>query len=242
MKNRKINFLIMGIILCAILCAPGYKEVAQTVSKLVNMPVVVLDPGHGGIDGGAESSGGMSEKDINLDIAKMLKKQLEKRDVRVIMTREKDEGLYDENQAGAIRSLKTQDLKERKRIIDESGADLAVSIHLNSFTEDAGVHGAQVFYPAYGEELYIDESKRAAKILQQHLNEDINVTVSRSELAKGDVFLLEDVKCPIVIVECGFLSNPEDARNLGKAGHQKKISQSMEKSISKFLKEKNEKN
>lgn len=104
-----------------------------------------MDPGHGGMDGGAQSSDGTSEKDINLSIAEQVKKQLEGEGVKVIMTRYKDEGLYDESQEGTIRSLKTQDMKERKRIIDDSKADLTVSIHLNSFTQDSSVKGAQVF-------------------------------------------------------------------------------------------------
>ena len=125
---------------------------------------VLIDPGHGGMDGGAQARDGTSEKDINLAISKGLKRRLQADGIKTVLTRNGDEGLYEKNAKGAIRTLKTQDMKRRKQIIEASGADLAVSIHLNSFTQDPSVCGAQVFYPSEGDPEVVAESKAAAKI------------------------------------------------------------------------------
>ena len=235
MRGRGILMAAALVLMCTFFCIPDYRDMASYVWNSGSEPVVVLDPGHGGMDGGAVSSDGTSEKDINLAIAGKVKTRLESEGVRVIMTRAGDEGLYEDTGDESIRALKTQDMKERKRIIEDSDADLTVSIHLNSFTQDASVKGAQVFYPLYGDPEAIDESERAAKIIQAGLNEAINIDKKRSELGKDDVFLLKEVATPIVIVECGFLSNPEDASNLKDKKFQSKISRNLSDSICSYL-------
>lgn len=214
MRSKMCSFLIAGLILGAVLIAPGYRDISVMVSQMAEVPVIVIDPGHGGIDGGAQSTDGKCEKDINLSIARQLKAELEKEGIHVILTRDGDKGLYDEPQMGAVRSLKTQDMRARKRIIDEADADLTLSIHLNSFTQDNSVKGAQVFYPQNGDKITVDKSKKAAKIIQKNLNKMINTEKPRTELGKSDVLLLREAVVPTVIVECGFLSNREDAENL----------------------------
>ncbi len=238
MKGKKIYILIACVLVWAVLCVPDYRDVASYVWKAADGVSVVLDPGHGGVDGGAESSDGTSEKDINLAIAMNLKEKLEDDGIKVIMTRESDTGLYGGSQEGAIRTLKTKDMKERKRIIDDSGADLTVSIHLNSFTQDSSVKGAQVFYPSDGDEAFVQESKSAAAIVQENLNNDINTDKKRTELEKNDVYLMKNITGSIIIVECGFLSNPEDASNLKKTEYQEKISETLRRGICKYLEEK----
>lgn len=237
MRNRAIGYAVLGLLLWVVFCMPSYEDVATYVWKAAAKPVVVLDPGHGGIDGGAESSSGTAEKNINLKIAKSLQERLEAEDIKVILTRDRDEGLYDADAEGAIRSLKTQDMYERENIIKKSHADLVVSIHLNSFTQDASVKGAQVFYPSDGDGKLVAKSKQAAEIIQKKLNQKINTGKERTELGKNDVLLLRNIYSPIVIVECGFLSNSEDAENLEKAQYQEKISKTLNTSICKYLKE-----
>lgn len=235
MRSKMRNFLFLGLILGAVLIVPGYRDISTMVSQVANMPVIVIDPGHGGIDGGAQSSAGRSEKDINLSISRQLKKQMEREGITVILTRNKDQGLYEESQNGAIRSLKTQDMRARKSIIDKSNADLVLSIHLNSFTQDNSVKGAQVFYPQFGEENMVKKSKKAAEIIQKNLNKEINTEKPRTELGKSDVLLLREAKLPTVIVECGFLSNIEDAENLCNKNYQKRIVKVLNKSICSHL-------
>lgn len=237
MKNRTVGYVVLGLLLWTVFCMPSYEDAVTYVWTAASRPVVVLDPGHGGIDGGAESSSGMAEKNINLKIAKSLQKRLEAEEIKVIMTRDSDEGLYAADAEGAIRSLKTQDMYEREAIIKKSRADLVVSIHLNSFTQDASVKGAQVFYPSDGDGKLVKKSKQAAEIMQKNLNQKINVDKKRTELGKNDVLLLRNIYSPIVIVECGFLSNPEDAENLKKEQYQEKISKALKVSVCKYLKE-----
>ena len=130
----------------AFLSAGSQKDIKIREASAGNERVIiVIDPGHGGMDGGASAADGTDEKNINLAISLYLKKMMEEYPVDVIMTRTEDEMLSDG--ADSIKGMKREDLKARKSIIDQSGAALAVSIHLNSFREDASVYGAQVFYP-----------------------------------------------------------------------------------------------
>ena len=235
MKTKKAGLLLLTILLCVMMCVSETGELASYVWNEAGKPVVVLDPGHGGIDGGAESGDGTSEKDINLAISSQMRKLLEENGIRVIMTRTSDEGLYDPEQDAAIRTLKTQDLYERKRIIDEADADLAVSIHLNSFTQDTSVKGAQVFFSSDGPEELVSRSEAAASLMQEELNRKVNKDKKREELGKNDVFILKDITCPIVIAECGFLSNQEEAEKLKNTGYQKKIAEALCISICGYL-------
>lgn len=237
MKSKVIDLLIILILVCAVVNMPSHKESVEQAWKAAARPVVVIDPGHGGMDGGAEGSDGTIEKDINLNISMKLKEKLEADGIRVIMTRNSDTGLSGESQDETIRFIKSRDMHERKRIIDETGPALTISIHLNSFTQDASVKGAQVFYPMDGEDDIVESSRLAAEIIQKNLNSDINTDKKRTEMAKNDVYLFQNISSPIVIAECGFLSNEEDLMNLKNEGFQEKISKSLKASISKYLKE-----
>jgi N-acetylmuramoyl-L-alanine amidase len=139
--------------------------------------IILIDPGHGGIDGGAESKSGTIEKNINLSISLKLKKILEKNNFKVIMTREEDKGLYTEN--GTIRKKKHEDLENRCKIKQESHCDMFVSIHLNMFPQSK-YYGAQVWYSNS------EESKKLAHIIQENLKEDLQGNNKRIEKpAKG---------------------------------------------------------
>lgn len=245
MKRKIGNFLILSLVVGMLAAAFYQEDLAGQLSYVAGQMlaeqeefVVVIDPGHGGMDGGAQARDGTSEKDINLAISKGLKRRLQADGIKTVLTRNGDEGLYEKNAKGAIRTLKTQDMKRRKQIIEASGADLAVSIHLNSFTQDPSVCGAQVFYPSEGDPEVVAESKAAAKILQDGFNEDINTRKARGEMGKNDVFLLRCPSSPVIIAECGFLSNPEDLHNLKKRGYQEQIVKILHKSIRSYLQQK----
>ena len=184
---------------------------------------VVIDPGHGGVDGGAEADDGTPEKNINLNIALKLKQLAENDGWNVIMTREEDTGLYSE-QNSTIRSKKTEELKKRKEIFDSSAADAAVSIHLNSYTADRSVRGAQVFY-ADGSE----ESKMLAECIQDQMKN------RRRAMAKSDVLILQQAKVPTVIAECGFLSNYEESRKLRTDEYQNKLAKNIYSGIKNYI-------
>lgn len=235
MKNRSKLICFIIFVIGAAVLLPSDGDITANINRKADAPVVVIDPGHGGMDGGASSSAGMSEKDINLKIALTLRKLLESEGVHVIMTREEDRALYDEKNEGSIRSQKTEDMKVRKSIIDEADADLAVSIHLNSFTQDTSVKGAQVFYPQADGDKNAEKSSAAAEIIQKELNNRINKEKNRTELSKNDVYILRDIECPIVIVECGFLSNPQEAELLSKNSYQGKIANALNAGIYSYL-------
>jgi len=235
MNSKKIEFLIIGLLAWAVFCIPSYQEVVSYVWTEAQRPVVVIDAGHGGVDGGAESTDGVIEKDINLKIAMLLRDRLEAEDIRVVMTREDENGLYGGSQEGSIRTLKVRDMHERRRIIEETAANLTVSIHLNSFSQDISVKGAQVFYPSSGDEAISEKSREAAAVMQDALNERVNGEKPRTEQGKDDVYLLQNVAYPIVIAECGFLSNPEEREKLKTESWQEAVAEALEKGVCKFL-------
>lgn len=183
---------------------------------------ILLDPGHGGMDGGAVSAAGVSEKNINLAIALKVRDLARADGWHVAMTREKDEGLYGERDRRTIRSLKVEDLKQRREIIKTLQPALVVSIHLNSFKEDRSVHGAQSFYPGQGQDGEIlEQSRLLAESIQRNLISGIADGTDRAALPKKGVLLLKDPLVPTVIVECGFLSNREEASRLSEEEYQK---------------------
>lgn len=225
MKNKKRKWKVAIVLLTIAMIGvaiPLQGEDTQKVGIVTKADVIVLDPGHGGIDGGAESASGTCEKDINLAIAQKIKAQAEADGWKVIMTREEDKGLY-KKEDRAIRSLKTQDLLERKKIIEKAQPLMAVSIHLNSFKQDSSVRGAQVFYSTGGSDEITDQGKRLAEAIQESLVSGLDDGTDRAALGKKDVMLLKNPTAPTVIIECGFLSNREEAELLLEEGYQEKL-------------------
>lgn len=200
---------------------------------------VVIDPGHGGFDGGAVAKDGTSEKDINLAIALELRELLKEYPVKVIMTRESDESL----DAGEerVKEKKQSDLKKRKEIIEEAKANLTISIHLNSYTSDESVYGAQVFYPK-GEQKRTGEidnvkiSEEYAQSVQKSLESNISDGRERKAMGKNDTYLFRNIKTPMILVECGFLSNMEECNKLKKAEYQGLLAKSIWEGINNILK------
>lgn len=243
MKKRLVQAgICIGLLLAVTALVPGYNEIAARVERIMGTEVLLLDPGHGGIDGGAVSGQGVSEKAINLAISQEVKEMAEAAGWQVVMTRDEDEGLYEEG-SGAIRSLKTQDLKARRELIQKTKPELAVSIHLNSFKEDPSVHGMQLFYPGSGgEEKVLEKSKLMAETLQETVALEIKNDKKRVPLPKSDVFLFKDVTCPITIIECGFLSNPNEAQLLQSEEYQQKLAKGIFDGITRFTGKKPKKN
>ena len=235
MKKRMIQAgICVSVLLLLLALTPAYSEIVKRVQSVMASDVLLLDPGHGGMDGGAESSRGVSEKAINLEIAQQVKQLAEDAGWRVVMTRENDAGLYQEY-GGTIRSKKVQDLKARRELIQKTEPEAAVSIHLNSFKEDPGVKGMQVFYPGSGgEEQVLEESQKLAKIMKTSVKKQLHMEKDRPPLAKSDVFLFKEVTCPIVLIECGFLSNPQEAELLQRSDYQEKIARGIFEAITAF--------
>ena len=181
---------------------------------------VVLDSGHGGSDSGKVGINGAKEKEINLLIAKEIRRLLEKDKIEVIMVREKDEELG---------KSKVEDLKYRVSLMNEKKPSLAVSIHQNSYHEES-VSGGQVFY-------YRDSAKgkALAEILQKRFSYVLGEQNRRLPKANGNYYLLLHVKCPIVIVECGFLSNRKEAGLLNSGEYQDKLAYTIHMGVAEYL-------
>ena len=231
----------------------GIVDRLTAVSAEEGSAVIVIDPGHGGMDGGASSADGVQEKDINLDISKRLQtildinlaisKALAEKakawGAEVIMTRDSDTGLYTDDDR-PIRQKKREDLLARKKIIEESGADIAVSIHLNSFPQDASVYGAQVFYPKDSTgrtDVQTDEqsSRDFAESVQKSLETNIDDGRTREAMVKNDIIIFEDIEAKIILVECGFLSNQKECGLLQTSEYQQQMSNAIWEGINEIL-------
>ncbi|TDT50392.1 N-acetylmuramoyl-L-alanine amidase CwlD [Fonticella tunisiensis] len=189
--------------------------------------VIIIDAGHGGRDPGAIGRSGTLEKDVNLKISQKLKGYLEEHGNTVIMIREVDEGLYAETD----KNRKSTDMKNRKEIIKEYRADVFISIHLNSFPQSQ-YYGAQVFYNRDDE-----KSKRLAKITQEELIKVLDRNNRREEKANNTYYILKDNPVPSILVECGFLSNPEEERLLNQEDYQNKIAWAIYCGITRYFTE-----
>ena len=223
--QRKIRLMI-GILIMTGLIAGCWKvsknlqkelkEEMETIGEAEKSDgIVVLDAGHGGTDSGKVGINGVKEKDINLTITNSVKKILEKENIQVIMTRETDEQLA---------QSKVEDLKYRVSLMNEKKTSLAVSIHQNSYHEE-NVFGAQVFYYKTS-----TEGKKAAAVIQEALQE-VNPENTKKIKANDTYYLLKRTEVPTIIVECGFLSNPEEAAKLTDAKYQKKMADAITKGI-----------
>ncbi len=186
---------------------------------------IIVDPGHGGKDPGMVGVGGLEEKGINLEISLKLKKILEERGYRVILTREKDEGLYDES----ADNKKAQDLQRRIALIDEENPLLAVSIHQNSY-EDPQVKGPQIFYFESS-----GEGKKLAECIQKRMNEALGAENGRTAKGNTSYYLLKRSSSVLVIAECGFMTNAEEAALLQTEEYQRRIAEAVADGIEEYL-------
>ena len=195
-KKRTILFVLTAVILLfSVIGACFVIQVSSPKPKYT----IVIDAGHGGRDGGAVGvNTGVTESELNLMYAKELEKLCEEFGIGVTMTRSDMNGLYDESAP----NKKKSEMERRKNIINGSGADLMVSLHMNSFPLPSG-KGAQVFY-ASGSEQGFDLAKSVQTSICQ------NFDSARNYVSVGDYFVLNYSEMPAVLVECGFLSNPEE--------------------------------
>lgn len=221
----------MAIILLAAAAILSRKEAATLTeagaAKTVNEKRIVIDAGHGGDDPGKIGINGTLEKDINLIIAYKLKALLENQDYEVVMTRTDGKGLY---HPGA-KNMKVEDMHKRCEIITKAMPVFTVSIHQNSYSEEY-VKGAQVFY--YGQS---KEGESLAKKIQASLVARLDPENHREEKANESYYLLKKTPTPTVIVECGFLSNGEEAELLNTEEYQDKVAYAVMMGIVQYLNE-----
>ncbi len=225
MKQRLELIMSIVILICA--CILAKQSAVYVTGRQVKEQknCIVVDVGHGGFDSGKIGVNGELEKDINLQVAKKLKKALEAQGMSVIMTREEDKGLYDED----ARNKKVQDLQRRCDLINEQKPLMAVSIHQNSYTSSE-IKGAQVFYYKNS-----TESQKLAEIIQEALVQQVDPQNHRKAKENSSYYILKKTSTPIVIVECGFLSNPEEAEKLKNEDYQQKLAEAVCLGIYQYL-------
>lgn len=227
MKKLFPCFCLCAVLIIVQLFFPTFQKKLSVQSNsyhLSSSPVIIIDPGHGGKDPGKVGTKGTLEKEINLEIALHLKAILETQNVKVIMTRNKDMDL-----STTSSNRKLSDMKERLTLIQESNANLVISIHQNSYTSPE-VYGAQCFYrtdSAQGEQL--------ASIIQKQIIISTNQTKIREIKGNDDYYLLKHSPLPTVIVECGFLSNPEEEKLLLTDEYKRKMAWAIHLGILQYL-------
>lgn len=195
-------------------------------TPLADRHCIIIDAGHGGVDGGATSCTGVLESKINLEIALKLDDLMHLLGYNTVMIRTSDISVYTEG--NTIAQKKISDLKQRVKIVNEKDNALLISIHQNHFP-DSRYSGAQVFYPS------TQGSDVLSKMIQQNLVATVNPGSNRKSKKASGVYLMEKIQCAGVLIECGFLSNPEEEASLRAGEYQKKICAVIAASISKFL-------
>ena len=202
------------------LCVGGGNAV-QAVMRGNAVRTLVIDAGHGGFDGGATGANGTSEQDINLSIAQRVQLLAAFFGVQTAMTRT-DENALNYDPSHPIRQNKVADIKAREKIVQRLADPIFLSIHLNKFS-DAQYHGAQVFYSSNHA-----DGKRLAELLQASLAEGCDPENTRqAKQAERTIYLMKQLECPAVIVECGFLSKPSEERRLADTEYHKKLAASI---------------
>lgn len=217
--------LFVGTLVIMIICASYFKFANTTIETsgfAITSKVIIVDPGHGGFDPGKPGIAGEDEKDLNLKISLKLRDYLEQAGAIVIMTRTTDD---DVDGVDGMKH-KSKDMVERKKLA--AGGDILVSIHQNSFTQQS-VKGAQIFYNSQSE-----KGKALAESIQKSIKEYADPQNKRAAKSNTNYYVLRATEIPAIIVECGFLTNPEEEKLLNSEAYQDKIAWSIYLGIIKY--------
>ena len=228
-------FCIISVLISLILLIPMLKFSLPlpNMSASNQTPItVVLDAGHGGEDGGCEGNG-LVEKDLNLDIALRIASLLRKQGVNVVLTREIDELLYDKN-SDYEGKKKYQDVRRRLEIAKKQENPVLVSIHMNYFAQTQ-YSGLQVWYSKADA-----RSRILANLVQSNVKYNLQLNNKRNiKEATSSIFLLDNATFPAILIECGFLSNPDEARTLSDENYRQKLAEIIFNSIMTYISQNN---
>jgi len=218
--------LIVSIFLAAAYLGSEATSVIAQMIPLERPHTVIIDAGHGGVDGGATSCSGILESSLNLEIALRLNDLMHLLGIHTQMVRTTDISIY--TQGDTIASKKISDLKNRVKLVNETENALLVSIHQNTFP-DSRYHGAQVFYGPKG------EGQQLAETLQTAIVQTLNPGSNRRCKRADGVYLMEHIEKTGILIECGFLSNPEEEAKLRDTSYQQKLICVVASSVCNFL-------
>lgn len=235
-KTMKLfQYFMLLVLLAAAFLLPAYgakwqnaKTAGSEAADGSGAGRIVIDPGHGGDDPGMIGESGINEKVLNLTYAKKLKALLEAEGYEVVLTRTTEDGLYDADAS----NKKAQDMQRRVAIIAEANPVLTVSIHQNSYAEDTSVKGPQVFYYEQSE-----KGEKLAAAIQESLNEELQIERPRLQKGNATYYILKRSVSTTVIVECGFLTNPEEEALLQEETYQEQVAQAICNGILNYLSE-----
>lgn len=228
--NRQLvsRILYRIILLCIFAAIFSYasQDAIRTASLPIKNMVVIIDAGHGGRDSGALGISGIEEDDINVKIALKLRRLIEQAGGVALMIREDNNGLYDETKRTG---RKREDLENRQKMFSESEADILISIHLNSFPQSQ-YYGAQTFYK---------EGDNNSRKLAEYIQEDLLVIMDRGNnrkiKPKSDIYIFKGNNITGALVECGFLSNPEEERLMTQDHYQERLAWSIFSGLVKYF-------
>jgi len=233
--NKKIvpsMAILYAIILCSVLILSVAGSKVVNVISENTLPqrrhCIIIDAGHGGVDGGTTSCSGVLESQINLEIALRLNDLLHLLGYKTRMIRTTDISIYTEGES--IAAKKVSDLKNRVRITNETDNAILISIHQNHFS-DSRYSGAQVFYPN------TPGSEKFAKNLQALMIRSLNKSSKRQAKKSEGVYLMQNIQCTGILIECGFLSNPEEEQKLRNPIYQKKLCSVIASALSSHISE-----
>lgn len=215
LRKRGITILYILLFACALLLPILGNHTVTVLSENTTVyPCIIIDAGHGGVDGGAVSCTGVSESQINLEISLRLNDLFHLLGIQTVMIRDMDKSVYTEGET--IAAKKVSDIKERVRIANTTPKAIYLSIHQNHFS-DPQYRGAQVFYNAQ------EGSRELAEYMQGTMRKYLDADNKRQCKKTSGIYLMEHINCPGILIECGFLSNPGEEAKLRDSGYQKKL-------------------
>lgn len=218
-----------GAGICHYIANKNTPEFIRTSAKATDLPIIVLDAGHGGMDGGCTSATGVCEKGINLNILLNLRDMLVTYGYEVEVTRDTDISIHDSGIEG-IANQKSSDMDNRLALFNKHKNAVCISIHQNQFT-DSKYSGAQMFYSATN-----SKSQKLAEILQKKFVAYLQPENRReTKLCGKELFLCYFSENPTVMAECGFLSNPEEAEKLNTEEYQKQVAFTLFSGINEYV-------
>lgn len=217
--RRFFSLVLLYIVVLGVLLSAGFwGNRAVTVmgnnSASADRTCIIVDAGHGGVDGGTTSCTGVTESHLNLEISLRMNDLLHLLGLKTHMIRTTDCSVYTSGET--IAAKKVSDLKKRVEIVNGTKNGVLLSIHQNYFSQSK-YSGAQVFY---GKD---ETSQRLGKFMQEMLIRNLNPTSNRAAKKTSGVYLFEKISRPGVLLECGFLSNPQEEALLRDADYQKKL-------------------
>ena len=227
-KSLKLTLSMIGCFVLLAVCARITERALPTAAEAVERPIIVLDPGHGGLDSGAVGGNGTLEKDVNLSIVRILRDMLELSGFDVVLTRSEDISIYDAGVAG-IRNQKLSDMDNRLEIVQSYPDSIFLCIHQNNYT-DPKYFGGQMFYNNNN-----PNNRTLAQIMQNKFAELQPGNDREIKLSGDELFLLKSNPNPSLMIECGFLSNPDEEARLSTWEYQQQVAFSIYGGLMEYI-------